>query len=65
MGIVGAFEVLPPDTLKVTPGRVALVFGHPIKKETYQGLSPEELSDLVRNTILELREEGRRLWLNA
>ena len=65
MGIVGAFEVLPPDSLKVTPGKVALVFGHPIKKETYQGLSPEELAELVRNTILELREEGRRLWLNA
>ncbi len=65
MGIVGAYQVLPPDGLKITPGRVALVFGHPISKEKYQGLTPEDLSELVRATILELREEGRKLWLNA
>jgi 1-acyl-sn-glycerol-3-phosphate acyltransferase len=65
MAIVGAYEVLPPDTIRVKPGKVALLFGHPITHETYSGLSADELSDLVRDTIISLREEGRTKWVNV
>lgn len=65
MAIVGAYEVLPPDTVRVKPGKVALLFGHPISHETYSDLTADELSDLVRNTIISLREEGREKWVNA
>ncbi len=52
LAIVGSFEARNRNSWLIRPGLLRLRFGRPILPEQYEGLSPAEISDLVRQEII-------------
>ncbi len=55
VALIGAFEAKSKNDWRVKPGVLSTIFGDPITQNDYDGLSVENLRDLVRYKISELK----------
>ena len=55
VALIGAFEAKNKNDWRVKPGVLSTIFGDPITQNDYDGLSVENLRDLVRSKISELK----------
>ena len=55
VALIGAFEAKNKNDWRVKPGVLSTIFGDPITQKDYDGLSVENLRDLVRSKISQLK----------
>jgi 1-acyl-sn-glycerol-3-phosphate acyltransferase len=58
VSIVGTYKVLPPDSLRSSPGRVVVSVGQPIPTNGLSAANRAELTHAVRQAIEALRAEA-------
>ena len=59
--LCGLFRFQPKGRLLLRPGPIAVVFGAPIRYESFKEMSPADLRDRVRGEIEKLLVEGYKL----
>ena len=62
--LCGLFRFQPKGRFLLRPGPIAVVFGTPIRYESFREMSPAELRDGVKKEIETLLKEGS-VFLNA
>ena len=58
IGLIGAFEAKKKTDWRLKPGVLITRFGKPIHKKEYEGLSINEMRDMVKGKIIELINKG-------
>ena len=58
IGLIGAFEAKKKTDWRLKPGVLITRFGKPIHKKEYEGLSINEMRDMVKEKIIELINKG-------
>jgi len=56
IGLIGAYHAKRKSDWRLTPGKLITRFGEPIKQAEFQHLTVEEIRDLVREKIQQLKQ---------
>ncbi|MEM9943430.1 MAG: lysophospholipid acyltransferase family protein [Planctomycetota bacterium] len=65
IGIAGAFQAYPRDTLLPKPGFIHAVMGSPILYSQYQDLTDDEVTELLANRIQVCFESAKAHWQHS
>jgi len=60
VGLAGTRQILPPDSLVMSPGRAVVCVGEPIEPSGADSRGRRDLTSRLREEIAGLREEARR-----
>jgi len=58
--IVGASEIMPKRSLRIYPGKIRLIIGHPIDVQPYTPETRQELMNQVRQVIVDNFNKWRK-----
>lgn len=62
VGIEGAYQAYPRGQSLPRPGRIHVVFGHPIPFEEYESMSDQQMADLLESRIRACFKTAREHW---
>ncbi len=58
IGISGSYEVNPPKSFNLRPGKITVNFGDPLSPNDYKSYTPEKLADLTKEKVAQLIAES-------